>query len=108
MPVGTEVLAARSGVVDCALGDTVTVLHPDGTHGLYAHLSASEVEPGQAVSAGELIARSGADGEPIPHLHFTVLRRDEQGGIETVPIRFEDGTSGGSVPIAGQYFGGGR
>ena len=81
LPEGTPVLAARAGtvmqVVDDAPGDgcLVRVLHADGGMALYAHLQAGSlaVRPGQAVQAGQPLARSGNTGRSTgPHLHFAV------------------------------------
>lgn len=87
MPVGQEVPAARSGEVVSAgelpgYGRTVVVKHGNGTSTRYAHLSEILVKPGDAVTAGQTIARSGATGRVTgPHLHFEVL----QGGQAVDP-----------------------
>ena len=79
MPVGTEVSAARDGEVAFAgdvpgYGLTVVVNHPGRIATRYAHLSEINVVPGQIVSEGQVIARSGATGRVTgPHLHFEVL-----------------------------------
>ena len=79
MPVGQDVPAARPGEVAFAgelsgYGLTVVVRHDDRTSTRYAHLSEILVEPGDAVKAGETIAKSGATGRTTgPHLHFEVL-----------------------------------
>jgi murein DD-endopeptidase MepM/ murein hydrolase activator NlpD len=52
-------------------GLTVVVDHGGGRQTLYAHLSAIDVVPGQAVDAGQRIARSGNSGRATgAHLHF--------------------------------------
>ncbi len=79
---GTEVVAARDGMVsavyeDDALGTTVAVDHEGGYTSYYANLSAEPpVAVGQAVKAGEAV---GAVGESAveevalgSHLHFAV------------------------------------
>jgi murein DD-endopeptidase MepM/ murein hydrolase activator NlpD len=92
-PEGTPVVAARAGIV-VAINDGVTgngttpewtdyahtnfvlVLHDDGTIGQYMHLAPDGVEatPGQRVTRGEIIARSGNTGySTTPHLHFQVM-----------------------------------
>ncbi len=104
VPEGTPVLAARGGVViqaqdgytegglDPALAERanlVRVMHEDGSMALYAHLQAGSVavRPGQAVTLGQQLARSGNTGYSSgPHLHFAVqvnagLR------LESVPFR---------------------
>ena len=79
MPVGEEVPSARAGEVVSAgelpgYGLTVVVRHTDRTSTRYAHLSEILVRPGDAVTAGQTLARSGATGRVTgPHLHFEVL-----------------------------------
>jgi murein DD-endopeptidase MepM/ murein hydrolase activator NlpD len=83
MPVGDDVPAARAGQVLSAgdlpgYGKTVVVRHSDTTSTRYAHLSEILVKPGDAVVAGQTIARSGATGKATgPHLHFEVLREGQ-------------------------------
>lgn len=90
-PPGTEVLAARDGVVMQVENDFdraglnrekyagranfVRIVHDDGTMALYAHLQERGVmvRMGQRVRAGQLIGRSGNTGFTSgPHLHFAV------------------------------------
>lgn len=76
VPIGTDVVAVRSGTVtevgwQGGYGQTVVIDHGDGLITLSAHLSVSEVEVGSQVGAGERIARSGNTGRSTgPHLHF--------------------------------------
>ncbi|GGT01114.1 hypothetical protein GCM10010222_48430 [Streptomyces tanashiensis] len=78
VPSGTAVRAAGPGRVVTAgygrsYGYEVVIRHPDGRHTQYAHLSRIDVSPGQSVSGGQRIARSGATGRVTgPHLHFEV------------------------------------
>jgi murein DD-endopeptidase MepM/ murein hydrolase activator NlpD len=80
MPVGTPVGAMTRGRVRFAgelrgYGLTVILDHPGATRSLYAHLSEIHVRQGDAVRAGQVIARSGRTGNVTgPHLHFEVLR----------------------------------
>ena len=73
---GTEVRAFDGGVVTSAgersgYGLTVVVDHGGGRETLYAHLSSLAVAPGQAVDAGQPLARSGNSGRATgAHLHF--------------------------------------
>jgi len=73
---GTVVHAAGQGRVSLAQelyfsGNTVIVDHGGGLFTVYAHLSAIEVEPGQALEAGAVLGRSGATGRVTgPHLHW--------------------------------------
>ena len=125
MPVGTPVLAARPGkVVRVADGFTqggpvqslaakanaVMVLHDDGTFAEYVHLSpGAAVKVGDTVKVGDRIGKSGNTGFTTgPHLHFSVLRMADDGEVETVPIRFDDGSRDGVLPVAGEYYGGAK
>jgi murein DD-endopeptidase MepM/ murein hydrolase activator NlpD len=89
-PIGTEIRAARAGVVvgaDASSSESssdgvknaranyVWVRHSDGTLGYYLHLRQGgvAVEIGQAVKAGQLLGYSGCTGQCTgPHLHFHV------------------------------------
>ncbi|MCX4984924.1 M23 family metallopeptidase [Streptomyces sp. NBC_00572] len=78
VPTGTTVRSVGPGRVVTAgygrsYGYEVVIRHPDGRFTQYAHLSRIDVSPGQSVSAGQRIARSGATGRVTgPHLHFEV------------------------------------
>lgn len=77
-PVGTPVLAARSGRVlesradfDRGWGWTVVLEHPDGWITRYAHLSQNMVKAGETVVRGQPIGRVGNTGHSTgPHLHY--------------------------------------
>lgn len=77
VPIGTEVYSTDRGVVvladeDGDYGSTVVIQH-DWGRSYYGHLSEFEVEAGDDVSQGELIALSGNTGLSTgPHLHFGV------------------------------------
>ena len=113
MPLGTQILAARGGVVmdveeDFNRGGTdiekyaekanhVRILHDDGTMSLYAHLGLASVivRPGAKVRRGQLIARSGNTGfSSGPHLHFAIQQNT---GMKMISLPFEfrrpDGSS---------------
>jgi murein DD-endopeptidase MepM/ murein hydrolase activator NlpD len=119
MPIGTNVFAARAGIVfDVAsenyaggtdreehgqLANVVQILHDDGTFAIYAHLNwnSIRVRPGQRVARGQYIADSGNTGfSSGPHLHFAVLRNRGL-ELESVPVRFEGADSDGVVPATG-------
>jgi murein DD-endopeptidase MepM/ murein hydrolase activator NlpD len=119
MPVGTDIHAARGGVVfevastnfrggvdperDAASANIVRILHDDGTHAVYAHLNwnSIRVKPGDTVERGEYIADSGNTGfSSGPHLHFAVLRNVGM-RMESVPVVFEGPNSREIPPAAG-------
>jgi murein DD-endopeptidase MepM/ murein hydrolase activator NlpD len=119
MPVGTDIHAARGGVVievastnfrggvdparDVAAANIVRILHDDGTHAVYAHLNwnSIRVQPGDEVERGEYIADSGNTGfSSGPHLHFAVLRNAGM-RMESVPIVFAGPNSAEIRPTAG-------
>lgn len=76
--MGTPVHAAADGIVVfseyyAGYGRMVIVDHGGGMTTRYAHLSKSEVVPGQEIRRGEIVAYSGASGRVTsPHLHFEV------------------------------------
>lgn len=97
LPEGTPVRAAAAGSVTFAglqapspcpsLGNavvqalSVTIEHiaPDGVHYLtvYGHFNRVDVQPGQAVSAGQTLGASGNTGcSTAPHLHYAVYHVD--------------------------------
>ena len=115
MPVGTDIVAARDGIVfDVAssnfkggpdpdeyidLANLVFIMHDDGTYAVYAHLNwnSIRVRPGDRVAAGEYIADSGNTGFSTgPHLHFAVLRNMGM-RIDSLPVQFR-GRSGEPIP----------
>lgn len=77
-PAGTPVRAMSAGRValDDDLfytGHTVILDHGEGLHSVYANLSASRVETGQLVKAGDVIGKVGSTGRSTgPHLHLTL------------------------------------
>ncbi|HAV43135.1 TPA: hypothetical protein DCX15_03875 [bacterium] len=76
---GRRVLAANSGQIILARkdfnlhGGTVLIDHGQGVMSIYLHLDSIQVEEGEKVSKGQVIARSGQTGLcTAPHLHFGV------------------------------------
>ncbi|MEM8814953.1 MAG: M23 family metallopeptidase [Pseudomonadota bacterium] len=120
MPIGTDIFAARGGVVfavtsqnyrggldtsrDGARANVVQILHDDGTFAVYAHLNwnSIRVKPGDRVARGQYIADSGNTGFSTgPHLHFAVLQNVGM-RLVSVPLQFEGRNSSAVVPATGQ------
>ena len=60
-------------------GRTVVVDHGAGLLSLYAHLSSSDLLPGQFLAAGETVGLVGSTGRSTgPHLHLTVRLHGER------------------------------
>lgn len=119
MPVGTDIFAARDGIVfdvaasnfragldverDGPSANVVRILHDDGTYAIYAHLNTNtiRVRPGDRVERGEYIADSGNTGYSTgPHLHFAVVRNVGL-RVESVPVTFMGADSAGVVAASG-------
>jgi murein DD-endopeptidase MepM/ murein hydrolase activator NlpD len=119
MPIGTDIYAARSGVVFevassnfrggldteqfAAGANLVRIMHDDGTHAVYAHLNWNTIRvwPGDRVLRGEYIADSGNTGYSSgPHLHFAVLQNKGM-RLESVPLVFEGPNLSEIVPLSG-------
>jgi murein DD-endopeptidase MepM/ murein hydrolase activator NlpD len=77
-PMGTDVFAARSGVVseigdDPIFGKFVILKHDDNWVSLYGHLSKIEADLRKKVNSGSLIGKVGSTGQSTgPHLHFEI------------------------------------
>jgi murein DD-endopeptidase MepM/ murein hydrolase activator NlpD len=75
-PTGTEVYAARDGVVaelgdDPVYGKYLIIRHGDNWASLYGHLSEITVGLQRSVRSGSLIGKVGSTGQSTgPHLHF--------------------------------------
>ncbi len=75
-PAGSPVLAAANGIVVSAearggYGNVVVVAHGHSLSTVYAHNTSFEVEVGQIVEQGDVIARAGSTGlSTSPHIHF--------------------------------------
>jgi murein DD-endopeptidase MepM/ murein hydrolase activator NlpD len=87
MPIGSDIVAARAGIVreirddlpdmdlqDPSMHNHIFIEHEDGTIAFYGHLQqwGVAVHEGEAVDAGQYIAASGSSGV-IPLLHFGVF-----------------------------------
>lgn len=119
MPVGTDIVAARAGIVfdivsknfrsgldvelDGPAANVVRILHDDGTYAIYAHLNTNtiRVRPGDRVERGQYIADSGNTGfSSGPHLHFAVVKNVGM-GVQSVPVTFAGPGSDEIVPASG-------
>ncbi|GHT96354.1 peptidase M23 [Spirochaetia bacterium] len=76
-PLGTEVFAARDGVVteigegDAVFGNYIIIQHSDNWVSLYGHLSTIDTHLRSTVQTGTLIGSVGSTGLSTgPHLHF--------------------------------------
>jgi murein DD-endopeptidase MepM/ murein hydrolase activator NlpD len=129
MPISVPLHASRSGVVARVIdgfgparpmaptgeldpmaaraSNMVSILHPDGTWAVYAHLQKGiPIHEGRRVKRGQEIGRVGMSGAPQgPHLHFAVLVNDRDGGRRSIPIRFGRPGSAGYVPEERQFYG---
>ncbi|WP_319562355.1 M23 family metallopeptidase [Marispirochaeta sp.] len=89
-PLGSEVLAAREGMVifngfDIVYGNYVILQHANGYQTLYGHLKKSLVQLNQEVVLGMIIGEVGVTGQTTgPHLHFEVRRK----GVSRDPSYF--------------------
>ncbi len=109
MPVGSEIVAMRSGTVHrvrnvsrpgdscyggggsaCAnYANTVEIKHTDGTIGLYMHLQRGTVSVGQQIRQGDKIGVSGNSGWSTgPHLHVQVQQNCGSWWCQSVPFSF--------------------
>ena len=121
MPVGTDVVAARGGIVfdivsknfrsgldvelDGPAANVIRILHDDGTYAIYAHLNTNtiRVKPGDVVERGQYIADSGNTGfSSGPHLHFAVVRNVGL-QVQSVPVTFAGPGSVEVVPSTGLF-----
>jgi murein DD-endopeptidase MepM/ murein hydrolase activator NlpD len=104
-PIGSDVCAARSGVVvklearfidgnrTPGQENFIFVDHGDGTFSRYYHLTHNGVlvKVGDHVQAGDKIGKSGDTGASAgPHLHFDVTEKCPEWGCQTIPITFSN------------------
>jgi murein DD-endopeptidase MepM/ murein hydrolase activator NlpD len=77
-PLGTPIVAAADGVVLRAgpasgYGNAVYIQDADGNVEIYGHMRYMYVAAGDVVSAGDVIAKVGSEGQSTgPHLHFEI------------------------------------
>ena len=106
MPIGTEILASRSGIVikieekfnqNCAeklcaaYNNFILIYHSDGTFSRYVHLKQNGVlvNVGDQVTENQLIGYSGNVGySDGPHLHFVVYLQ-KLNNVETIKTKFK-------------------
>ena len=119
MPIGTDIFAAREGIVfdvssdsfsggldpatDGPKANVVQILHDDGTYAVYAHLNwnSIRVSPGDRVVRGQYIADSGNTGfSSGPHLHFVVLRNTGM-RAQSLPFQFAGPDFAAVTPVSG-------
>ena len=109
MPEGTEILAARGGLVVKVVQDNtqagfkeeykkynnyIIIYHSDGTFASYAHIqfNGARVKEGDVVNPGDLIALSGNVGYTTgPHLHFACYLPGMD-KPQTLATKFKTGT----------------
>ena len=89
---GAVILAAADGTVaetgfDAARGNYLVLEHGDGLTTVYAHCRNVDVNEGDSVKAGEMVAAVGSTGMSTgPHLHFEV----RQDGAAQNPVAYFD------------------
>jgi murein DD-endopeptidase MepM/ murein hydrolase activator NlpD len=116
MPIGTPVVAARSGSVfltESGFTDGnrtpgqenfVNIEHDDGTIAAYVHLTNNGVfvNVGDPVLFGDVIGASGDTGDSSePHLHFHVQGCD---GCATIPVTFRNTRSHANGLVTGESY----
>ncbi len=122
MPEGTQVCAARDGVVVDLMESSevggpdrkykdqanfVSIAHDDGTIGEYLHLKRDGVlvEVGAKVKAGQPIALSGNTGySTVPHLHFGVYSPLDVHRLQSHPITFTTAQGDITEPAEGKRY----
>ncbi len=83
-PIGTPVMASKSGLAFClnvptGYGKYVLIYHPDGMLTLYGHLSQWNIKSATHVKRGSVIGQVGKTGNAgsryiEPHLHFEIRK----------------------------------
>lgn len=116
MPIGTNIIAARSGeviLVEESFPDStrvagqenyINIRHADGTIAGYVHLTrdGALVAVGDRVLQGDVIGLSGDSGSSSqPHLHFHV---QQAAGLSTIPVTFRNTRSHPNGLVQGQSY----
>lgn len=79
-PTGTNIYSVAAGVVSFVgrkggYGNVVEIDHSDGLISRYAHLSKTQVQKGEIIKKGQLVAKMGSTGRSTgSHLHLEVLQ----------------------------------
>lgn len=117
MPIGTIIVASRSGtvveVVDRFIDgngapnqvNLVAIMHDDGSVATYLHLTenGAMVASTQTITVGEIIALSGNTGRSNgPHLHFEV--RTGPTNFQSIPITFSNTDAHPSGLVEGRSY----
>ena len=103
---GTRVVAARAGrVADAGNGNLIAVLHDDGTFARYWPIGEANVKKGEPVERGALLGLSGAQrGGDTAQLAFGVFTVGKRRALESLRVRFDDGSPEGFEPVQGSYY----
>jgi murein DD-endopeptidase MepM/ murein hydrolase activator NlpD len=90
LDTGDPIYAVFDGIIRVkkygrGFGNHIVIRHNNGLETVYGHLSATDVEVGDYVKAGQLIGRGGSTGRSTgPHLHFEM--RYEGNSIDPATI----------------------
>lgn len=105
-PVGTEVPAPASGVVEFAgtrgnAGKMMIIRHADGSSTEFMHLDGFVAEQGATITQGQVVARSGNTGNSSgPHLHWA--SKDANGNPRNPQSLVGQEIAGTAAPAAGE------
>jgi murein DD-endopeptidase MepM/ murein hydrolase activator NlpD len=107
-PKRTRVVAARAGrVADAGNGNLIAVLHDDGSFARYWPIAEANVKKGEPVERGAVLGLSGAQrGGDTAQLAFGVFIVSKRGALESLRVRFDDGSAEGFEPVQGSYYSG--
>lgn len=113
-PADGVVVAVENDVVDNApnqprpgvlYGNVVVIDHGQGEYSLLGHLQRGSVEvrPGQAVVAGQQVARCGNSGMSTePHLHYQLMDDPDWKKAQGLPAQFHDFMANGRYVERGE------